>query len=78
MIVNGSDESNEALSFANVTSCMVRMDIPDVCITYVHTSIQPYSHCRLYFCDIINCVQLISHTASNNELASAHRVQTFT
>jgi len=29
VILNGSDERNEALSFANVTSCVVCVDIPN-------------------------------------------------
>jgi len=41
MIVNGSDERNKALSFADVTSSMVSMNVPHVYIT----SITHIHHC---------------------------------
>jgi len=33
MVVNGSDECNKALSFANMTSGMVSMNVPHIYIT---------------------------------------------
>jgi len=67
MIVNRSDERNKALSFADVTGCMVSMNVPHVCTSHVWNH---RHHCAVHSHNNVESAAAIAQL-SESELTTA-------